>query len=57
MAYQTACTLIQISDNREYGEGIVWHSEQSENTDRGPKGLAVRQLKGYASWVQNVVRQ
>ena len=21
------------------------------------KGLAVRQLKGYASWVQNVVRQ
>ncbi|KKQ74578.1 MAG: hypothetical protein US94_C0002G0038, partial [Berkelbacteria bacterium GW2011_GWB1_38_5] len=20
-----------------------------------PKGLAVRQLKGYASWVQNVV--
>jgi hypothetical protein len=23
----------------------------------GPKGLAVRQLKRYASWVQNVVRQ
>ena len=23
----------------------------------GPKGLAVRQLKGYVSWVQNVVRQ
>ena len=23
----------------------------------GPKGLAVRQLKWYASWVQNVVRQ
>ena len=23
----------------------------------GPKGLAVRQLKGYASWVQTVVRQ
>ena len=22
-----------------------------------PKGLAVRQLKRYASWVQNVVRQ
>jgi hypothetical protein len=25
--------------------------------EEGPKGLAVRQLKGYASWVQNVVRQ
>ena len=23
----------------------------------GSKGLAVRQLKRYASWVQNVVRQ
>ena len=23
----------------------------------GPKGLAVRQLKWYVSWVQNVVRQ
>ena len=23
----------------------------------GPKGLAVRQLKSYASWVQTVVRQ
>ena len=23
----------------------------------GPKGLAVRQLKRYVSWVQNVVRQ
>ena len=23
----------------------------------GPKGLTVRQLKRYASWVQNVVRQ
>ena len=25
--------------------------------EEGPKGLAVRQLKRYASWVQNVVRQ
>jgi len=24
---------------------------------RGPKGMAVRHLKRYASWVQNVVRQ
>ena len=26
-------------------------------TEEGPKGLAVRQLKGYVSWVQTVVRQ
>jgi len=25
--------------------------------EEGPKGLAVRQLKRYASWVQTVVRQ
>ncbi len=25
--------------------------------EEAPKGLAVRQLKWYASWVQNVVRQ
>jgi hypothetical protein len=25
--------------------------------EEAPKGLAVRQLKGYASWVQNVARQ
>ena len=25
--------------------------------EKVPKGLAVRQLKRYASWVQNVVRQ
>ena len=25
--------------------------------EEGPKGLAVRQSKRYASWVQNVVRQ
>ena len=25
--------------------------------EAGPKGLAVRQLKRHASWVQNVVRQ
>ena len=25
--------------------------------EEGPKGLAVRQLKWYVSWVQNVVRQ
>ena len=25
--------------------------------EAGPKGMAVRHLKWYASWVQNVVRQ
>ena len=25
--------------------------------EEGPKGLAVRQLKGYVSWVQTVARQ
>ncbi len=29
--------------------------ETDEST--GPKGLAVRQLKWYVSWVQNVARQ
>ena len=38
----------------------VWHLDVGSSypgAGEGPKGLAVRQLKGYASWVQNVVRQ
>ena len=38
----------------------VWHLDVGSSypgAEAGPKGLAVRQLKGYASWVQNVVRQ
>ena len=31
--------------------------EAGGRAGEGPKGLAVRQLKRYASWVQNVVRQ
>ena len=41
-----------------YGE--VWHLDVGSShpgAEFGPKGLAVRQLKRYASWVQNVVRQ
>ena len=41
-----------------YGE--VWHLDVGSSHPgavAGPKGLAVRQLKRYASWVQNVVRQ
>ena len=38
----------------------VWHLDVGSSypgAETGPKGLAVRQLKRYASWVQNVVRQ
>ena len=37
----------------------VWHLDVGSSqpgAEFGPKGLAVRQLKRYASWVQNVVR-
>ena len=40
--------------------GEVWHLDVGSSHPgavEGPKGLAVRQLKWYASWVQNVVRQ
>ena len=39
---------------------MVWHLDVGSShpgAEFGPKGLAVRQLKRYASWVQNVVRQ
>ena len=38
----------------------VWHLDVDSShpgAGEGPKGLAVRQLKRYVSWVQNVVRQ
>ena len=38
----------------------VWHLDVGSSHPGGgeaPKGLAVRQLKRYASWVQSVVRQ
>ena len=41
-------------------DDAVWHLDVGSSypgAEEGPKGLAVRQLKGYASWVQNVVRQ
>ncbi len=38
--------------------GIMYDVGSSHpGAGEGPKGLAVRQLKRYASWVQNVVRQ
>src|SRR6478672_4997801 len=38
----------------------VWHLDVGSShpgAEEGPKGPAVRRLKRYASWVQNVVRQ
>src|SRR4029077_11203441 len=38
----------------------VWHLDVGSShpgAGEGPKGLAVRQLKRYVSWVQTVVRQ
>ena len=43
-----------------HSDGAVWHLDVGSaypGAGEGPKGLAVRQLKRYASWVQNVVRQ
>ena len=39
---------------------MVWHLDVGSShpgAAAGPKGWAVRPLKRYASWVQNVVRQ
>ena len=41
-------------------DGEVWHLDVGSShpgAGVGPKGSAVRRLKWYASWVQNVVRQ
>ena len=45
---------------RVHIDGEVWHLDVGSShpgAGAGPKGLAVRQLKWYVSWVQNVVRQ
>ena len=49
-----------LSSPRVHIDGEVWHLDVGSSypgAELGPKGLAVRQLKRYASWVQNVVRQ
>ena len=49
-----------LSPPRVHIDGVVWHLDVGSShpgAGEGPKGLAVRQLKRYASWVQNVVRQ
>ena len=45
---------------RVHIDGGVWHLDVGSSHPGavvGPKGWAVRPLKRYASWVQNVVRQ
>ena len=45
---------------RVHIDGGVWHLDVGSShpgAEAGPKGWAVRPLKWYASWVQNVVRQ
>ena len=49
-----------LSLPRVHIDGEVWHLDVGSShpgAGAGPKGLAVRQLKRYVSWVQNVVRQ
>ena len=49
-----------LSPPRVHIDGEVWHLDVGSSHPgavAGPKGSAVRRLKWYASWVQNVVRQ
>ena len=45
--------IVYASSNR----GRIMVGSSQRGAEAGPKRLAVRQLKRYASWVQNVVRQ
>ncbi len=49
-----------LSLPRVHIDGEVWHLDVGSSHSGagvGPKGWAVRPLKRYVSWVQNVVRQ
>ena len=49
-----------LSPPRDHIDGEVWHLDVGSShpgAEVGSKGWAVRPLKRYASWVQNVVRQ
>ena len=49
-----------LSRPRVHIDGAVWHLDvglSHPGAGAGPKGPAVRRLKWYMSWVQNVVRQ
>ena len=65
MRYEVFISHAERSDNIG-DDGIVYASSNRGRTmvgsshppaEVGGKGLAVRQLKWYASWVQSVVRQ
>ena len=61
-AYRIKATpgITGLSRPRVHIDGAVWHLDVGSShpgAGAGPKGLTVRQLKRYASWVQNVVRQ
>ena len=62
VAQRTKVTLgiTGLSLPRVHIDGEVWHLDVGSShpgAGAGPKGTAVRRLKRYASWVQNVVRQ
>ena len=49
-----------LSPPRVHIDGEVWHLDVGSShpgAEVGSKGWAVRPLKRYVSWVQNVVRQ
>src|SRR6202048_3993234 len=49
-----------LSRPRVHIDGVVWHLDVGSShpgAGEGPKGSAVRRLKWYVSWAQNVVRQ
>ena len=62
VAYRIKVTsgITGLSPPRVHIDGEVWHLDIASShpgAGAGPQGLAVRQSKRYASWVQNVVRQ
>ena len=62
VAYRIKGTLgiTGLSRPSVHSDGAVWHLDVGSSHPgavEGPKGSAVRRLKWYASWVQNVVRQ
>ncbi len=62
VAYRIKATLgiTGLSPPRVHIDGEVWHLDVGSSHPGavvGPKGWAVRPLKRYAIWVQNVVRQ
>ena len=62
IAHRTKVTIgiTGLSPPRVHIDGEVWHLDVGSShpgAEAGPKGTAVRRLKRYASWVQNVVRQ